>query len=173
MKNYSSLIYSLLGFGTDIPGKFSQILSFMKIPSDVKVHELSSSYLWIDESGIVYSTPKPGTPPDLTVEQLKKEMEILRSIIGPQKVCFVLESNSDSKPPKREQRDLIAAELASVTKAMAIVTNSPLSRMIANLFFGLKPPPYPAKMFTNEADAREWVLQFTEKENSPKKAMNV
>ncbi|MGZ3883914.1 MAG: DUF7793 family protein, partial [Bacteroidia bacterium] len=60
----------------------------------------------------------------------------------------------------KHQRDFIAEQLSSVTKAMAIITSSPLSRMIANLFFGLKPPPYPVKMFTNENEAKAWILQY-------------
>jgi hypothetical protein len=43
---------------------------------------------------------------------------------------------------------------------MAIVTSSPLSRMMANLFFSFKPPQYPVKMFQNEKDATEWIRQY-------------
>ncbi len=40
-------------------------------------------------------------------------------------------------------------------KAMDLISNSAAGRMIANLFFGLKPPSFPTKMFNNESVARE------------------
>jgi len=132
----------------------------MEIPKNVKTYELTSSILWFDNDGILYSVPKPGIPPKLDKEGLKKEMDKFRAITGDKKVCIVTESNPNSQPPSKAERDYIAEEINSVTKAMAIVTSSPVSKMIANLFFGLKPPPYPAKMFTNERDAREWIKQF-------------
>ncbi|MGZ4038526.1 MAG: DUF7793 family protein, partial [Bacteroidia bacterium] len=117
----------------------------MEIPANTKTYDMQGSTIWIDEKGIVYSVPKPDAPADQSIEEMEKEMVRLREIIGTQKVCFVLESNKNSKAPPKHQRDFIAEQLSSVTKAMAIITSSPLSRMIANLFFGLKPPPYPVK----------------------------
>jgi hypothetical protein len=132
----------------------------MEIPKNVKTLELKSSIIWFNEDGILYSVPKPGIPPDLNFEEIKKEMDHLREFIGHKKVCFLAESNPNSKPPNKQERDFIAEQINSVTKAMAIVTSSPVSKMIANLFFGLKPPPYPAKMFSNEQDAKEWIKQY-------------
>jgi hypothetical protein len=132
----------------------------MEIPKNAKTYELKSSIMWFDDLGILYSVPKPGVPPDLTHEEIKLEMDKFRAFTGNKKVCMVSESNPNSKPPSKEDRDLIASEINTVAKAIAIITTSPVSRMIANLFFGLKPPPYPTKMFTNEKDAVEWIKQY-------------
>ena len=131
----------------------------MKIPTDLKTYELTSSILWFNE-GILYSTPKDGIPPQLSDEEIKTEMDKFRKITDNKKVCMVAEANPKSKPARKEQRDYIASELASVTKAMALVTSSPVSRIIANLFFGFKPPTYPVKMFTNEKEATDWIRQY-------------
>jgi hypothetical protein len=132
----------------------------MEIPKNVKTHELTSSIMWFDDKGILYSVPKPGIPPDLSNEEIHKEMEKFREITNHQKVCIVSEANPNSKPPTKEQRDFIAEQINSVVKAMAIVSTSPVARMIANLFFGLKPPPYPTKMFTDEKEAVKWIEQY-------------
>lgn len=132
----------------------------MEIPKNVITYDMTSSTIWFDELGILYSAPKPGVTPDMTLEQIKAEMEKLRDITGNKKVCMVVESHPRSKPPSKEERDLIATDINNVAKAMAVITTSPVSRMIANLFFGLKPPPYPAKMFSNEKEAVEWIRQF-------------
>lgn len=122
---------------------------------------MTASVIWFDEDGIMYSVPKPGAPVEQTVDEIKKEMDRFRQIIGPKKkVCIILKMDPNAPPPKRELRDLAATEIESVTKAMAIITTSPLSRMIANLFFGLKPSAYPVKMFTDVGEAKAWIKQY-------------
>jgi hypothetical protein len=116
--------------------------------------------MWFDDLGILYSIPKPGIPPKLTKEQIDIEMKKFKEITGNKKVCIVSEGNPNSPPPTKEEREMIAEVINDIIKAMAIVTTSPVARMIANLFFGLKPPPYPAKMFTNEKEAVEWIKQY-------------
>jgi hypothetical protein len=132
----------------------------IEIPKNAKTHDLTSSTMWFNEEGILFSVPKPGIPPDLSNEEILKEMAKFKAVTGNKKVCLVSEGNPNSKPPTKEQRDFIAEQINEVAKAMAIVTTSPVARMIANLFFGLKPPPYPAKMFSNEKDAVEWIRQY-------------
>jgi hypothetical protein len=135
----------------------------MEIPKDREILEMTTSYIWIDDEGILYSKPKGGEETQQTPEQIRTEMVRFRKFIGNKKMCMVLESNPNSKPPTKEVRDIAAEELNSVTKAMAIITSSPLSKMIANLFFSFKPPTYPVKMFTNADEAREWVRQYLDK----------
>ncbi|MBA3664523.1 MAG: hypothetical protein H0W61_09990 [Bacteroidetes bacterium] len=132
----------------------------MQIPPEVKTYKLHSSLIWFDENGILFSSPILNVTPSTNMEDIKKEMDILRGIIGKEKVCLVAESHPKSKPPAKEHRDFIAEEINSVIKALAVITNSPVSKMIANLFFGLKPPPYPTKMFSNQKDAVEWIKQY-------------
>jgi hypothetical protein len=43
---------------------------------------------------------------------------------------------------------------------MAVITSSPITKMLVNLFFGFKPPAYPLKMFLTEKDATNWVKQY-------------
>lgn len=51
---------------------------------------------------------------------------------------------------------------ASVIKALGMINNSPISRVIGNLFMGLRKPPYPAKIFGNQEDTLKWLEQFKE-----------
>lgn len=74
-------------------------------------------------------------------------------------MCMLLDITY-ARPSRKEDRDEAAELLAKVVKAMAMVSRSPLGRMIANLFFGLKPPPYPVKMFSDEKEAKEWLRQY-------------
>lgn len=132
----------------------------MKPPENVKLIEWPTSLMWFDEDGILYSVSKPGEPPDQTREESLRQMQEFRKIIGGKKTCMILESGKTARPPKKEDRDWIAKELDSVTKAMAIISVSPLSRMVANLFFGFKPPAYPVKFFSNKEEAKDWIKQY-------------
>jgi hypothetical protein len=132
----------------------------MEVDKDARVLDLENSTIWLSREGIMYSKPRPNAPTDSTREQILSEMDRLREFLGNKKVCMVLEANPQSRPPTKELRDLIAEALSSITKAMAIVTTSPLSRMIANLFFSFKPPEYPVKMFATEEEATKWVKQY-------------
>jgi hypothetical protein len=45
-------------------------------------------------------------------------------------------------------------------KALALLTNSSLSKMIAEIFMLVKKPPYPTRMFTSEAEALIWIRSY-------------
>jgi hypothetical protein len=131
----------------------------MDIPTDVQTHELPSSILWIKD-GIVYSTPKTGDTQEPTSEQMKEDMRSVKTFVGNEKICLVVEINPKSKPASKKERDAVAAEIATMVKAMAVITSSPITKMLVNLFFGLKPPAYPFKMFLTEKDATNWVKHY-------------
>jgi hypothetical protein len=134
----------------------------MQPPKDAKIIEWPTSVLWFDEDGILYSVPKKGAEDKRpkTKEEALKEMEKFRAMIGGKKTCMIAESSNSSQPLKKEDRDWVAQELNSIVKAMAILSASPLSRMIANLFFGFKPPTYPVKFFSDVEEAKAWIKQY-------------
>jgi len=133
----------------------------MEIPSSAKTIDWPTSIMWFDEDGVLYSKPKPGVvEPEFSREDGKAQIEEFKKITGGKKVCLIIETNANSRAPKKEDRDFIAEMLTEITKAMAVISTSPLSRMIANLFFGLKPPTYPVKFFSNEKEAKEWIKQY-------------
>lgn len=130
-------------------------------PPNVKLHDFPSSTVWLDEDGIVYSIPKLNAP----VPTKEESMEILkkfRELIGNKKCCFISQTNGSDKLPPKEDREWVALELEAITKAMAVVYVSPLGRMMANLFFGLRPSSYPVKFFSNQHAAYEWIKQYVD-----------
>jgi len=132
----------------------------MEIPKNVKTYTIHSSILWFNEEGILYSKPMPGNPPELPKEEIIKELEKFKAIIGNKKVRMLVEVNPNLRPQTKSERDFIAEIINDIIGAMAVVTTSPLARMSAKLFFGLKPPAYAAKIFSNEMDALEWLRQY-------------
>jgi hypothetical protein len=61
----------------------------------------------------------------------------------------------------KEARDFLAQPQNTVCiSAGAILISSQLQKIIANFFIQLNKPPAPAKMFTDEAEALNWLQQF-------------
>ena len=130
----------------------------MEPPKNTEVHDHLESIWWIEEDGILCSVSKKNAPQS-TREQSIAQLENLKKVTGDKKLCMLLDITY-ARPTKREDREFAAEELAKIVKAIALISNSALGKMVANLFFNLKPPPYPAKMFTAEPEAREWLKQY-------------
>jgi hypothetical protein len=129
----------------------------MEIPKNINIIDWPTSILWFDENGILCAISKKA--PAQTLDETKKSIEDFNKLTGGKKVCMLIDI-TNSPPTSKEIRDYSAAELPKITKALAMISESALGKMIANLFFGLKPPPYPTKMFSNEKDAKEWLKQY-------------
>ena len=129
----------------------------MQTPENIEIFELPGSTMWIDEFGILNSISKKAPPRNLAAT--KEIIQKLKSIIKEEKVCMLIDS-TNSSPPVKEVRDYLSEEMPKITKAIALISNSPLGRMVANLFFNIKKQPYPVKMFNNEQEAREWLKQY-------------
>ena len=126
-------------------------------PTNVDVIELYASTIWFDENGILCSVAKK--VPQQTLEEAEKSMEEFLAITGGKKVCLLSDS-TNSPPVNKEMRDYAAKVIPEVAKAIAIMSNSSVGKMAANLFFSLKKQPYPVKFFDNEQEAKEWLKQY-------------
>lgn len=129
----------------------------MQIPDNVEIHELPTSVLWFDESGILCSVAKKVL--QQTLEEAKKTMIDFNKITEGKKVCLLSDS-TNSSPLNKEMRDYYAEVIPELVKAVAIISRSAVGRMAANLFFSIKKQPYPVKMFTDENEAKEWLKQY-------------
>lgn len=126
-------------------------------PRNAKVYDWPSSTFWFDEEGIVYSISKKAEPP--TLEQTRETLDEFKKIIGRKKVCILIDV-TNSPGTTREVRNYAADEFPKFVKAIALVSDSALGKMFANIFFTIKKQPYPTKMFTDENEAREWLRQY-------------
>src|SRR6185295_8566297 len=97
---------------------------------------------------------------ELIGEHMKAETTRFKEITGNEKVCLVVEMNSGYRPANKEERELVAAEIKEIAKAVALIVSSPVTRILVNLFTGFRPPEYPVKIFSNEADAINWIKQY-------------
>ena len=129
----------------------------MEIPKNIEVIELPTTIIWFNEDGICCTVSKKHSPQSL--DEIKKYVEDFKKILNGRKVCLLLDITNNT-PSNKEVRDYISVEMPKLVKAIALVSKSALGKMIANLFFNFKPQPYPTKMFSDEAAAKEWLKQY-------------
>ena len=79
-------------------------------------------------------------------------------MVGNRKICIIADITNISLTTP-DVRNLIAAELPKATRAVAILSGSAIGKMMANLFFSLKPQPFPVKIFDDETAARKWLAK--------------
>lgn len=126
----------------------------MQPPDNATVTETPLTRFWKDDRGFICSVPKKATR---TLENTKADYEYIKRILGNKKI-FLVSDISESQPTDKEVRDFIAAEIPNRFYAIAFISNSALSRLIANIFFRLKPQKIPMKLFSDENKAVEWIL---------------
>jgi len=56
------------------------------------------------------------------------------------------------------ERYVAGPETTDVARRLALLIESPVSRMLGNLKMGLAKPPFPTRLFTNEDAAVAWLL---------------
>lgn len=113
--------------------------------------------LWL-EHGIVYGQFLAGA--DVTADDARDNLSVTaRLTAGARRPVLV-----DLRPVRSqsaEARALFAGPNATaVTLAVALVTNSPLSRVLGNFFLGFNRPETPARLFTSVEAAERWLRTF-------------
>jgi len=74
--------------------------------------------------------------------------------------CWYLSDISLLKSTKRDARDYLAKN--SIAAGAAILTNSPISKMVGNLFLKFNKPEFPSKLFTDREKALLWIKEQIE-----------
>lgn len=117
------------------------------ITSPVNAVESRSSYLWLEEDGILIFVNKP-----VQAHELKDAVEnielIKQSLQG--KPRPILADMSEVKSMTREAREEYArAGGYNLATAIGMITRSPMGRIVANFFLTFNKPAVPTRLFSN------------------------
>jgi hypothetical protein len=110
----------------------------------------------LDSDGILYSYSKN---PPRTVKNISENIALVKQITGNKKVPLLIYLCKTPIPDK-ETRKFSTEQLPNVYTAMAMVSKPGLSKLIMNILFKLKTPPIPMKSFTDDEQARDWLMQY-------------
>lgn len=128
----------------------------LNIPNNVDVKENSTSYYWFDEDGILCALNK--NIKAVPYDEVVKLVEDLKHLTENKKICMLMDV-THSPSSTKEIREYTAREFPKLVKALALVSASPVSRLLAYLFFAVVRTPFPSKMFSNEGEAKAWLKQ--------------
>ena len=118
----------------------------------------SSSVSWFDKDGIYCSASRKDARIE-TIEELKESTEAWISKMKGEKICWLMTVNPKMQTNK-EIRDYLGEVLPKTVKAMALISTSVLTRMMANLFFSIKDLGYPTKVFSDVEHAKVWLKHY-------------
>ncbi|MCU7550701.1 STAS/SEC14 domain-containing protein [Chitinophagaceae bacterium LB-8] len=127
----------------------------MAPPKDRQIFEGEIATYWFDD-GILVSLSKS---PKRTVANITDNIALVKRITSNQTVPLLIYL-ANSPVPDKETRKFSTEQLPNVYKAMAMVSKPGLAQLIMNILFKFKPPPIPMKSFTNDKDAKEWLMQY-------------
>ena len=131
----------------------------MNSPANIEVYEHALATYWFDEDGICHSEAK-NVP--RTLENVKDHVAFLKKAFNGKKVCLLVDATKTT-PYDKETRDYMISEFKNIYKALAVVSESPFGRTIANNFMVsqiFNTDTIPMKMFPSEAEAKEWLKQY-------------
>jgi hypothetical protein len=114
--------------------------------------------IWIREDGITQSVTLPNVR-----ETLPDAKEVIATIsrINHQKPVPVFVDMRLAREIDRETREYFSSnEGLLVTKALALLVESSVSKIMANIFINFSKPAVPTRLFTSEDEAVAWLKTF-------------
>lgn len=133
---------------------------FIQIKSREKVEVYDTPLLscWFGEDGILYSESKVA---ERTIENYQLLFELYKNLSdNGNKKIRTLGNITKTQHSKKEVREYIAKELPKYIKAMALISDSSMGKMIGNVFIKLNPPPYPTQIFNSVESAVKWLKEY-------------
>jgi SpoIIAA-like len=126
-------------------------------PINAEVIKFKKHLFWYNADGVLFGKSIMGEASE--VADIAEFIEYFITNLKGNKICILVDFSNVSKS-NREIREYVNKEFPKMVKAVAMISKTPLGRMMANLFFSLKKQPYPTKMFEEEKEALEWLKQY-------------
>lgn len=125
----------------------------MNKPDNIEIFEHPLATYWLDENGIMHIVTNPVVR---TLEKSQSLIQDLKKVIGDKKVYCITDLTTINEIPK-ESRDFYKKEVPEMFLAVAYITQSEFSRMVAAVFSLIFNPIIPTKIFNNQSEAINWL----------------
>jgi len=124
--------------------------------------EVSKFWTWIDEDGVIHTEVKPNA--EIFIEDAKENSKIVNSL-GEEGTGLLVDSREIKSMTREARQFFTVRNRSSKINVIAIVTRSPVSKIIANFFLGVNKPDMPCKLFNSKEKALVWVNETLISEN--------
>jgi hypothetical protein len=136
--------------------KYSQTM--LKPPPDAKVTETEIAYFW-EEDGAVCTVAKKVRR---TMENLAEYTSALKERIKKRKIYYLADL-TNVQSYSREEKQFLSAQLKDFTKAIAVVSSSPMGKMMSQVLF-TNQDNFPFRHFNSVKEARGWIRELQDEE---------
>jgi hypothetical protein len=114
-------------------------------------------YMWSDEDGISWAVLAANAV--LELDDVKALVDLARQTHNPQRPFLLLLDGREIGGMSNEARNYgVHSSFTSMIKAMAIVVDSPSTRILANFYMKFNRPKIPTRVFSDPAIAKAWLL---------------
>ena len=125
--------------------------------------ETRTAKVWLGDDGIIRLVSLGVSSEGVTIA--RENWEAINQV-SQGKIRPVFADIRNVKTVGAEERRFYArVETKDLFSAVAMLVDSPLSRVIGSFFLGLNRLPIPIRLFTSEEHALEWLRGFLEKES--------
>lgn len=98
---------------------------------------------------------------DLDIDEVKEAVEARKKLQGNKPILTLVDNRELWQLTKEANRYSASVEVATLSKAMALLSETSLAaRMIANFFIKVNKQHVPTKMFKSEEKALKWLNSF-------------
>jgi hypothetical protein len=127
--------------------------------SDNHIGEIRTRVLkiWLREDGIVQNVVDPGA--EYTLADVREGLAGIYKVSKGQRRPLLVDSRNLKSMDRNARQEM--ATFDEIT-SIAILIDSAVSRMIGNVFLATNKKSYPARLFTSEAEAIQWLKGFLE-----------
>ena len=112
--------------------------------------------IWLRPDGIVQLVWAPRTM--VLLEDATAALEEMAKLTGERRSPLLVDMR-ETGPLDRPTRAELTRR-SDLQSAVALVAGTPLSRMMANFFLRVSEPPFPTRLFDDEASAIAWLQGF-------------
>lgn len=111
--------------------------------------------IWLADDGVVHVKVDEGAVSSL--DDARTNVEAVAQLLAGRKAVAVIDIRKVGPTPREARLYFTGPETGRVCRAVALLIDSPLSRMVANFQTGLNKGAFPFSVFTSEDDALAWL----------------
>ncbi len=101
----------------------------------------------------------------VTLADARETIDAVDELLRGEKVPGLVDARPTESMTDEARVYFLGPEVARVATAVALLVNSPVSRVIGNVFLGMHQVAFPIKIYNTEAQALGWLAQFLNRED--------
>ena len=128
------------------------------ITTQGSVVETRTARIWLEDNEILRTVIYPKS--ELTFEDARDILDRHIELVGDNRVVSLVDIRQIKSVTREARTHATDESVSRFALALALIVDTPVSRVIGNFFLGINRPPYPTRLFTSEREAVNWLKGF-------------